>query len=192
MTINDATNALTLINSDSISTDSCSTNLANISTGSTIELTPDTLSINTSQGLTWVDSSWETMTGTNSSQNNYWYRDKDYLLPSYTLPYSITTESTIASIEECFSIEYFKDRLNDLNKLFKKYNINIIFKYENNESESNKSKNHLNPNEYSTLMEYIVELIKCIVQNNFASKDELEQIYETIKVANYFAKKFFE
>ena len=204
MTINDATNALTLINSDSISTDSCATNLANISTGSTIELTPDTLSINTieltpdtlsintSQGLTWVASSWETMTGTNSSQNNYWYRDKDYLLPSYTLPYSITTESTIASIEECFSIECFKDRLNDLNKLFKKYNINIIFKYESNKSENNKSKNHLNPNEYSTLMEYIVELIKCIVQNNSASKDELEQIYETIKVANYFAKKFFE
>ena len=192
MTINDATNALALIKSDSTSTDSYSTNLANITAVSTIELTPDTLSINTSQGLTWIDSSWETMTGTNSSQNNYWYGDKDYLLPSYTLPYSITTESTIASIEECFSIEYFKDRLNDLNKLFKKYNINIIFKYESNKSENNKSKNHLNPNEYSTLMEYIVELIKCIVQNNSASKDELEQIYETIKVANYFAKEFFK
>ena len=193
MTVNDAINALTLINSNSTSTDSCSTNLTNISTGSnSIELTCDTLSVNTSQCLTWIDSSWETMTGTNSSQNNYWYGDKDYLLPSYTLPYSTTTESTIATIEECFSIECFKDRLNDLNKLFKKYNINIIFKYESNKSESNKSKNHLNPNEYSTLMEYIVELIKCIIQNNFASKDELEQIYETIKVANYFAKKFFE
>ena len=116
MTINDATNALALIKSDSTSTDSYSTILANIAAVSTIELTPDTLSINTSQGLTWIDSSWETMTGTNSSQNNYWYGDKDYLLPSYTLPYSITTESTITSIEECFSIECFKDRLNDLNK----------------------------------------------------------------------------
>ena len=224
MTTNDAITALNSISSnltssdlalsdstssDSTSSDSCSTNLT---IANSIELTPDMLSVNNNQGLTWVASSWENSTctnlayadstSTNSSWQNYWYRDRDYLLPSYTLPHSITTESTITTIEECFTIEYFKDRLNDLNKLFKKYNINIIFKYESNKSENNESKsnesknnsseNNLNPNEYSALMEYITQLMKCIVQNSSTPKDELKQIYETIKVANYFAKKFFE